>query len=176
MSLRKDIIAGMCYIIPLKEIRSTPNVEFHSIPGLLGEGVDAIDRVEHAPGAFSPSIKDEPELRPWYMHPDQEDNLIVFHGKRVVDLYTKEHGKRERFEVTQKGVSHDGDQIYAGPCIFGWYINVFHRVHSPEGSMSMNFARHFSDFDLMTNFNIYTLNEETGEYEILREGYKDQPL
>lgn len=175
MSLRNYVIAGMAYIIPLQELRSTPNVQFHALPGLLEEGIDAIDRVEHQPGAFSPSVKDRPDYRPWYMHPDQEDNLMVFHGKRIVELYTTDHGKMETFEVTPYTVSHNGVVIHEGPCLFGWPVNVFHRVYSPEGSMSMNFARHFAEFSLLTNFNIYDLNVETGEYSVVREGHLDQP-
>lgn len=163
----------MCFVIPLAELRNTPNVQFHNLPEVV-EGLSAVDRVQHQPGAQSPSVAGH-EGRPWYMHPDQEDNLIVFAGKRVVDLYEKKHGQKETFEVYADKLVHNGQVIHEGPHIFGWYTHVFHRVVSPEGSLSMNFAKHFGGFDIESNFNIYSLNEETGDYEVLREGHLDQP-
>lgn len=178
MSNLITVINGMCFIRPLPPLRSTPNVEFNVVPVL--DGLDSIDRVRHHPGAYSPSVANSDE-RPWYMHPDQEDNLLVCEGKRVVELYTKEHGL-VRFEVTpdrllqcESGRS-ECRIIYQGPHIFGWPQDVFHRVHSPEGSVSINFARHLPGFDMSTNFNIYELNVETGEYAVLREGHLDQPF
>ena len=178
MSNLLTVLEGMCFIRPLPPLRSTPNVEFNVIP--LIEGLASIDRVRHQPGAYSPSIVNTEE-RPWYMHPDQEDNLLVCEGKRIVELYTKEHGVIETFEVTPTRLMQckpnlsECRVIYEGPHIFGWPTNVFHRVYSPEGSMSVNFARHFPSFDLSTNFNIYHLNTETGEYSVVREGHLDQP-
>ncbi len=174
MSQRRDVIPGMCFVIPLDNIRNTPSVHFDSVPYVLN-GLSAIDRVEHQPGAQSPSVKDF-DGRPWYMHPFQEDNLMVFDGLRIVDLYTTDHGKLEQFEVRPSELKHNGEVIHDGPCIFGWFQNVFHRVESPEGSMSVNFARHFEGFDINTNFNIYSLNLESGEYDVLREGKLDQPV
>lgn len=175
MSRRKDIIQGLCFVIPLDNIRNTSKVNFDSVPYVL-DGLSVIDRVEHKPGAQSPSVKDSRGDRPWYMHPQQEDNLMVFDGLRIVDLYALDHKKIETFEVRSDSLQHNGEEIFDGPCIFGWFQNVFHRVRSPQGSLSVNFARHFEGFDIKTNFNIYKLDPETGEYEVLREGFKDQPI
>jgi hypothetical protein len=174
MNSRKDFIKGLCFILPLVEIRNTPSVQFHNFPEIV-VGLSAVDRVEHKPGAQSPSIAGDECARPWYMHPNQEDNLIVFEGRRVVDLYNKEHSKVETFEVFKDKLLHDGEVIHEGPHIFGWPTDVFHRVMSPDGSLSMNFARHFDGFDIESNFNIYDLNEETGEFKTLRSGHLDQP-
>ncbi|MBT4384939.1 hypothetical protein HOD30_04290 [Candidatus Peregrinibacteria bacterium] len=174
MNTRNDIIAGLCFVIPLAEIRSTPSVQFHNIPGIV-EGLSAVDRVEHQAGAQSPSIAEDDCARPWYMHPNQEDNLIVFEGKRVVDLYNIAHAKVETFEVYKNKLLHNGEIIHEGAHIFGWPTDVFHRVQSPDGSLSMNFARHFDGFDIKSNFNIYDLDEASGEYRVLRAGHLDQP-
>ena len=174
MSVKTEIIKGMCFVVPLRLLRSTPNVDFHLVPDMV-EGLSSVDRVKHAAGAMSPKAPDSDVERPWYMHPNQEDNLLVFNGKRIVDLYTAEHGKVESFEITPDLIKHGDKVILDEAGIFGWPTFVFHRVHSPEGSMSLNFAKHFEGFDIKTNFNIYDLNEETGEYTVLRAGHLDQP-
>lgn len=175
--MKQEIIPGMCYIIPFPVLRQTPKVEFHSIPEIDG-GLSAITRVHHEAGAYSPKVEGmegEHESRPWYFHPHQEDNLIVFEGTRLVDLYTTKHGKIEHFEVTSDKLIHNGKTIYEGPHIFGWHTNVFHRVESPNGSISENLATRKKGFDIKTNFNIYCLNPEKGESYIMREGHLDQP-
>ena len=132
--------------------------------------------VRHQAGAYSPTLPEDADARPWYMHPDQEDNLIVYEGVRMVDLYTKEHGKMVSFEVRPGSLMMDGKLYHEGQHVFGWYTHVFHRVHSPEGSLSMNFARWEEGFDIDSNFSIYGLNTTTGDHEVLREGKLDQPV
>ena len=170
-----DIVPGVAFIIPLHELRETPNVHFHDLPVELVKEVAIIDRVEHGVGAFSPIARDQPELRPWYMHPNQEDNLLVLCGQRNIDLYTKAHGTVEQFEVTPHFIKYQNEVVFEGPALLGWGVEVFHRVVSPGGSISMNFARHFGGYDETTNFNIYDLNTETGEYHLIRAGADDQP-
>ena len=178
MSHLLPVIEWLCFIRPLPPLRSTPNVEFNVIPVL--DNLSAIDRVRHQPGAYSPSVPNS-DARPWYMHPDQEDNLLVCEGTRVVELYNQHHGVVEVFEVTPNRLMQckpnlsECRVIYEGPHIFGWPRDVFHRVYSPNGSFSINFARHYEGFDLSTNFNIYDLNPETGDYKVVREGHLDQP-
>jgi len=163
----------MCFVIPLKLLRKTPNVEFYNIPHITDK-IDAIDKVIHKKGAKSPTIKGD-KNHYWYMHTNQEDRLLVHEGKRIVELYSKEHGKVEKFEVTSKNIKHDGKVIYNGQAILGWPKKVFHRVKSPQGSISTNYAKHYSGFDIKINFNIYDLDEKTGEYKIIRNGHLDQP-
>jgi hypothetical protein len=56
-----------------------------------------------------------------------------------------------------------------------WSQGVFHRIQSGEkGSASLNFAVRGKEFDIKTNFNIYDLDTNTGEYKVLREGHLDQ--
>jgi hypothetical protein len=174
-SQKIDIIPGMCFYIPLNELRKTPKVDFHSIPCLLEDGISMIQRVVHGVGAQSPSIVGRDDLLPWYMHEHQEDNLLVLGGERVIDLYTQEHGKVETFRVTADKIEHNGEVIFEGPFVFGWPTRVFHRPNSPEGSIALFFVKHTEGFDLNTEFNIYDLDVASGEYSVLREGHLDQP-
>lgn len=170
---RQTVYEGMCYIIPLAKIRETPKVQFHFVPYLVEEGISTIQRVKHEPGAMSPSIEGNETIQPWYMHPHQEDNMIVFEGERIVELYTPEHGV-QTFEATPEKLTHNGKVLIDVPYIFGWHTNVFHRPNSPHGSMSMFLTRHFNGFDMDTEFNIWELNTETGEHKVLRYGREDQ--
>jgi hypothetical protein len=45
------------------------------------------------------------------MHNGQEDNLITLHGNRFVELYTKEHGKIESFEISHERIKWNGKVI-----------------------------------------------------------------
>lgn len=161
-------------IVPLKEFRRTKGVAFDIVPMSFMPRIDGIDRVIHDHGATSPG-KTEGVERPWYMHPAQSDNLIVLTGTRYVDIYTKEHGKVESFEVSANLVKQGGDVIYEGPVMLVWSTGVFHRIKSGQnGSASLNFAVRYEGFDIRTNFNIYDLNTETGDFKLLREGHLDQ--
>jgi len=163
---------GLFEIKPLRLLRQTEDVEFHIVPT---HGASSVDRVMHLPGAHSPGSVGDVE-RPWYYHPGQEDNILVLHGKRWVELYTKEHGIYE-FEITPHKVFLNGKVICDEPAILSWPTHVFHRVRScnKEGSNSVNFAVHKKNFDIQTNFSIYDLDTDTGVFHVLREGHLDQP-
>lgn len=174
MQLVIDEVPRFWRIIRLKPFRRTEGVSFDIIPIKALPRIDGIDRVIHAHGALSPgSVGDV--IRPWYMHPHQEDNLLVLHGKRTVDIYTLEHRRVETFVVTPDRVWHNGTLIYDGPAMLVWPTNVFHRIVSgEEGSASLNFAVRHPGFDIETNFSIYDLNTETGEFREIRRGSEDQ--
>jgi len=160
--------------VALAPFRHTPGVSFDLVPrGLLGR-INAIDRVIHVKHAVSPGPVGGVE-RPWYMHPNQDDNLIVMHGIRHVDLYSIKHGVIERFDVTAEAIHKNGKLLHKGAAMLVWPRGVFHRIVSgEEGSASLNFAVHYAGIDMRTNFNIYSLQPETGEFAVLREGYLDQ--
>lgn len=167
-------VPGLYQIFKLKEFRKTPSVTFDILVKSLIPKVDALDRVIHDGPAVSPGPVGDVE-RPWYMHPYQKDNLFVLDGVRNVELYTPEHGKVEKFVVTPDYIEHNGVRVVEGGGILIWPTYVFHRVVSGEnGSRSINLATHEPDIDMRTNFNIYDLNTETGEYKVIREGWKDQ--
>jgi hypothetical protein len=169
-------VAGLYRIIPLRVLRNTPGVSFDLVPIEVLPRIDGIDRVLHQHGACSPgAVGDVP--RPWYMHPHQDDNLLVLHGARYMDLYTSSHGRMESFEVTPRQIVHDGKIVYDGPAMLVWPRGVFHRIRSDEevGSASVNFAVRYEGFDIHTNFNVYDLDTTSGEYRMVRAGYLDQP-
>ena len=169
-------VPGLYKIIPLQVLRRTAGVDFDTIPHNLLPRIDACDRVLHAPGAFSPGPVGGVR-RPWYMHPCQDDNLVVLHGTRYVDIFTPAHGKIECFALTPNSVTRGDGTVYDGPAMLVWPKGVFHRVKSceGEGSASLNLAVHYQGVDLKTNFNIYDLDPETGRYHVIREGHLDQP-
>ncbi|WP_291319513.1 hypothetical protein [Desulfonatronospira sp.] len=160
-------------IIPLQALRRTPGVYFDNVPMEFLPRIDAIDRVLHQGGAVSPGPVGEVQ-RPWYMHPHQDDNLIVLYGVRDVDIYINGQGMTS-FRVTPHQILQKGKVLYDGPAMLVWPRYVFHRITSgAEGSASLNFAVHYHGLDMRTNFNIYDLDTDTGHFEVIREGFRDQ--
>jgi len=161
-------------ILPMKEFRRTPGVEFHIMTKDTIPRIDGVDRVIHQSAALSPGAVDDIE-RPWYVHPHQDDNLLVLSGKRVVDIYHPPSKQMLTFEVTPDEIKTGGRVIYSEPAILVWPRNVFHRIVSGErGSASLNLATRYEGFDIKTNFNIYDLNTVTGKYHEIRRGELDQ--
>src|SRR6056297_1274619 len=173
----KEVITAeknMFKVIPLKVFRKTEGVVFDLVNMDYLSNVDGIDRVIHAENALSPgSIKDV--KRPWYMHPHQEDNLLVLFGTRYVDLYTPDHGEIETFEITPHSIKRNGELIYDRGALLSTSVNVFHRIRTgEEGSASINFAVRDPEINMKTNFNIYKLDTNTDQFEVLKKGFKDQ--
>ena len=168
-------VEGLYGIIPLNIFRRTPGVSFDNVPLDALPRIDAIDCVTHIGRAVSPGPVGDVR-RPWYMHPHQYDNLVVLHGTRYVDIYSKSYGRVESFIVKpDKILAEDETVIFDGPAMLVWPPLVFHRIRSlEEGSAAFNLAVHFEGFDIRTNFNIYSLDTETGHFSLLREGYLDQ--
>ena len=165
-------VEGLYHIIPMKQLRHTENVDFEVMS--FFEEFNWVDIVKHESWARSPgSVNWEWDY--WYMHPAQEDNLITLHGNRYVELYTKEHWKVERFEISYDRVKLNWEIIHEWPAILGWPTGVYHRNYSPEGSISMNFAVRSEKFDLDTEFNIYDVNTEFWEVRTVRLWKLDQP-
>lgn len=167
-------VARFYRIIKLKPFRRTSGVAFDIFPMQFLPHIEGIDRVIHKSRALSPGSVGEVK-RPWYVHPHQEDNLIVLQGVRTVDIYTLEYRRAETFVVEPERITHNGKVIFEGPAMVVWPTNVFHRIISgDEGSASLNFAVRLPGFDPATNFSIYDLNTETGEYHEIRRGSLDQ--
>jgi hypothetical protein len=168
-------VEGLYRIIRLKVLRKTEGVDFDIIPILKISKIAAVDRVIHRTGAISPGSVGEVK-RPWYMHQHQEDHLLVMHGARRVELYSKVHPRVVRFLVTPDGIQKDGKPATDGPAMLAWPTRVFHRIESDRalGSASLNFAARLPGYDVRTNFDVYDLNPETGEFKVIREGTKDQ--
>ena len=167
-------IPGFYKVIALQPFRRTAGVSFDILPREIVPKVDAVDRVIHKGGAVSPGPVGEIK-HPWYMHPHQDDNLMVLQGVRHVDIYTRTHGRIESFVVTPDRVEHGGRTLYDGPALLVWPRSVFHRIKSGEGgSASVNLATHYDGIDMRTNFNIYDLDPESGKFRVIREGHLDQ--
>lgn len=168
-------VDGFYRVIRLAALRRTPGVAFDVIPREHIPRVDAIDRVIHTSGAISPGPVGEIP-RPWYMHPHQDDNLLVLHGTRYVDLYDPSERRLLSFIVQPDKVTREDELICDGPCLLVWPKGVFHRIQSDvhTGSASVNLATHHPGFDIRTNFNIYELDTTTGVHQLLREGARDQ--
>lgn len=170
-----DEVPGLYRIIALPILRKTPKVTFDCVPMALLPRIDAIDRVIHEGNAVSPGSVGDVE-RPWYMHPCQDDNLIVLTGTRQVEIYSQAHGQIEAFTVSPHEIRKNGEVIFQGGAMLVWPCRVFHRIRSAEtGSASLNFAVHHPGFDLRTNFNIYDLDPLSGKSWVIREGHLDQP-
>jgi len=169
-----DEVEGLYRIVELKPFRRTPGVSFDIMPMELLPRVDGIDRVIHTRFAISPGSVDEVE-RPWYMHPYQEDNLMVLHGSRSVDIFNLRRRRVESFLVEPDRVFRNGELVYDGPAMLVWPCGVFHRITTgEEGSASLNFAVRHPGFSLKTNFNVYDFDAERGKTRLLRAGYLDQ--
>ncbi len=167
-------VPGLYQVIRFIPLRRTKGVAFDVLPLRAMLRIDAIDRVMHGPGAFSPGSVGQVE-RPWYMHPHQDDHLVVLHGTRDVEIYTAAHGRVERFVAEPDRIEMNGETLYEGAAALVWPRGVFHRVISRQlGSASLNLATHHKGFDIKTNFNVYDLDPETGRFECVREGHLDQ--
>ncbi len=165
---------GLYRLIKLELFRKTPGVIFDLYPLETIPHIDSIDRVLHERSAVSPGPVGDVE-QPWYMHVHQTDNLIVLHGQRTVELYSKNHGKVETFVVTPNKILHNGNLMFEGGAVLSWPPLVFHRIVSgEEGSASINLASHSEGFDVRTNFNIYDLDASTGKFRVVRKGFEDQ--
>jgi len=174
MSHIVEEVVGLYRVIQFKEFRKTQGVTFDIIPIKALGCIDAVDRVLHVSDAVSPAAISGVS-RPWYMHTHQQDNLVVLSGIRHVDLYTPKHGRIEQFTVTPDGVYKKDKLIADGGAMLVWPKGVFHRIVSGDGgSASINLATHEPGFDINTNFNIYDVNIDNGQFHLLREGFQDQ--
>tara|TARA_R110002072_G_C7762826_1_gene518486 strand:+ start:71 stop:634 length:564 start_codon:yes stop_codon:yes gene_type:complete len=169
----------MYRIIPLRILRRTPGVKFDEMVPSDIPKMSGIDRVIHGPNAISPGpINDAPVpvKRPWYMHPGQDDNLLVLQGTRYIDIFDSKSKSKASFIVTPDKVYKNDKLYYDGPAMVVWPAGIFHRIISGiEGSISVNFASRTKDFDIKNNFNIYQLCTETGDHILLKDGFEDQP-
>ena len=169
----------MYRLIPMRVLRRTSGVKFDEMVPSDIPRIDGIDRVIHAPNSISPGPVEDttpPIKRPWYMHTGQDDNLMVLQGTRYVDIYCPKKKHKSSFVITPDKVYKNNKLYYDGPAMIVWPAGIFHRIISgEEGSISVNFGTRTKNFDLETNFNIYDLCVETGNYRLMKDGSDDQP-
>jgi hypothetical protein len=166
-------------LIPLRILRRTAGVKFDEMVPSDIPKIHGIDRVIHGPNSISPGPVEDatpPTKRPWYMHPGQDDNLMVLQGTRYVDIFDPVTKVKSSFVITPEKVYKNDKLYYDGPAMIVWPAGIFHRIISgDEGSISINFSTRTNKFNLDDNFNIYNLNTYTGNYTLLKEGVDDQP-
>ena len=172
----------MYRIIPLRMLRRTKGVKFDEMVPSDIPKISGIDRVIHGPNSISPGPVEDPDIgvipvkRPWYMHPGQDDNLLVLQGTRYIDIFDPKTKTKASFIVTPDKVYKNDKLYFDGPAMVVWPAGIFHRIISGvEGSISVNLSTRTEKFDIKDNFNIYNLCTNTGEYTLLKEGYEDQP-
>lgn len=162
-------------LIPMRILRETPGIKFHEIPPTDIPNISGIDRVLHGGGGQSPGPVGDCK-RPWYMHPYQDDMLMVLQGTRFIDVYDPKSKKYAKFVVTPTQI-YKNDVLYLdGPGMIVWPAGIFHRIVSgPEGSISINMATRYKQFSIENNFSIYDLDVEKNTWKVVRDGKKDQP-
>ena len=176
--LKKIDLLQMYRLIPLRALRNTPRVAFHEIVPSDIPPIHGLDRVMHEPYATSPGEVEDTQIikRPWYMHPAQDDNLLVLQGERFVDIFCPQRRSLASFIVTPDKIFKNGKLYHDSPAMVVWPAGIFHRiVTGSTGSISVNFATRRKGFSLDDNFNIYDLDVETGDYRLIRDGKDDQP-
>ena len=169
----------MYRIIPLRILRRTKGVKFDEMVPSDIPKIDGIDRVIHGPNSISPGpVEDAPVpiKRPWYMHPGQDDNLLVLQGTRYIDIFDAKTVSKASFIVTPDKVYKNDKLYFDGPAMVVWPAGIFHRIISGvEGSISVNLSTRTNKFDIRDNFNIYNVCTQSGDYQLLKEGHEDQP-
>lgn len=165
----------MYRIIPLRVLRRTLGVMFDEMVPSDIPKISGIDRVIHGPNSISPGPIDNLK-RPWYMHPGQADNLLVLQGTRYIDIFDPKSLTKASFIVSPDKIYKNDKLYFDGAAMVVWPAGIFHRIISgDEGSISVNFATRSLNFNITDNFNIYNLCTETGKYQVVRDGSKDQP-
>ncbi len=168
-------MSNLYRLIPLRILRRTYGVSFDEIVPSDIPRIHGIDRVIHLANSISPGPIEDVK-RPWYMHTNQDDNLLVLQGTRYIDIYNPKDKQGASFIITPDKVYKNEKLYYNGPAMVVWPAGIFHRIISgSEGSISVNFASRNYGFNLKDNFNIYDLNQNTGEYKLLKQGIDDQP-
>lgn len=169
----------MYRLIPLRTLRNTQKVKFHEMVPSDIPAIHGVDRVIHEAYASSPGPVDDcpnPVKRPWYMHSNQDDNLLVLYGERFVDIFCPLQKKLASFIVTPDKIYKNDKLYHDSPAMIVWPAGIFHRIVSgKDGSISVNFSTRTKGFNLENNFNVYDLDVETGQSRLIREGIDDQP-
>lgn len=165
-------IEGLFHIIPFKLLRHTNKVDFHSIPYL--DHVNSMERVIHDAWAKSPWIVWDVK-EGWYMHSNQEDNLITLDWVREVELYHPSHKKIEKFEISANYIKWNWKIVLDWPWILWWPTWIYHKNNSLISSSSLNLWIRYEWFDVDTEFNIYDVDTNNWKVKMIRKGSLDQP-
>lgn len=131
----------MFELIPYQKFRDTPNVRFFDITIATS---NARDLVFHEGPAVSPNNSSEGYWQ-FYMHPNQEDNLLALSGGRT--FYLVNFSWDVPFHIVR--LEANGDILRIPP-------GTFHRsVSDPNGSLVLNQAVRTAAATVESEFRVY---------------------
>lgn len=175
---------GFWELVPLELYRQRQGTDFNKVPMEQFRGtVNAMDHILSASCARSPGNVEGKQG--WYMHANQQDNMLVLAGVRTTTLrrtFVREDGKRcaegvdkqEVFQMTPNEVRRNGVVVHQGPVILRIENNVLHRIESgTDGSSAVNFAVRTKRFDIDHEYDIFDC-DESGLLTVIRQGKEDQ--
>lgn len=135
----------MFELIPYEKFRDTPAVRFFDI---TIANSNARDLVFHDGPAVSPNNSPE-ECWQFYMHPNQEDNLLALSGGRT--FYLVNFAWKHPFHIVR--LEANGDILRIPP-------GTFHRsVSDPQGSLVLNQAVRTAKASVESEFRVYNSAE-----------------
>lgn len=135
----------MFELIPYHKFRDTPSVRFFDI---TIPGSNARDLVFHEGPAVSPNNTSEGFWQ-FYMHPNQEDNLLALTGGRT--FYLVNFTWNQPFHIVR--LQANGDILRIPP-------GTFHRsVSDPTGSLVLNQAVRTAKATIAHEFRVYNSAE-----------------
>lgn len=131
----------MFELIPFHKFRDTPKVQFFDITIATS---NARDLVYHDGPAVSPNNTSDGYWQ-FYLHPNQEDNLLALAGGRT--FYLVNFGWQQPFHVVR--LEAGGDILRIPP-------GTFHRsISDPNGSLVLNQAVRAARATLESEFRVY---------------------
>lgn len=131
----------MFELIPYEKFRDTPSVRFFDV---TIPNSNARDLVFHDGPATSPNNSPEGYWQ-FYMHPNQEDNLLALTGGRT--FYLVNFSWKRPFHMVR--LEANGDILRIPP-------GTFHRsVSDPEGSLVLNQAVRTAKASVESEFRVY---------------------
>lgn len=135
----------MFELIPYHKFRDTPSVRFFDI---TIPGSNARDLVFHEGPAVSPNNTSQGFWQ-FYMHPNQEDNLLALTGGRT--FYLVNFAWSQPFHIVR--LQANGDILRIPP-------GTFHRsVSDPAGSLVLNQAVRTAKATIDNEFRVYNSGE-----------------
>ena len=118
----------MYRLIPLRMLRRTQGVIFDEMVPSDIPKIDGIDKVIHGSNSISPGPVEDctpPCKRPWYMHPGQDDNLMVLQGTRYIDIFCPKRREKASFIVTPDKIYKNDKLYYDGSAMVVW-LSLIH--------------------------------------------------
>jgi len=142
----RNLFSGVMFtLIPYQKFRDTPSVRFFDIT--IADS-NARDLVFHEGAAVSPNNSDSGHWQ-FYLHPNQEDNLLALTGGRT--FYLVNFSWKIPFHMVR--LKANGDILQLPP-------GTFHRsVSDQEGSLVLNQAVRTVHATMASEFRVYNSGE-----------------